>query len=107
MGFQTKGAKKSTYKHRSIQRRKRDFQKKVIQIVVDKQQQQQQETEFNSISLDESFFLYDSLVRMVCWIDENKRSIVRVAGSHQHSCISGAVSMEGKQIFRQYDRSLA
>ena len=46
------------------------------------QQQQQQETKFTIVSLDESFFFYDSLVRRV-WIDENKRPIVRVTGSHQ------------------------
>jgi hypothetical protein len=30
--------------------------------------------------------------------------IVRVTGSHKYSCIFGAVSIEGKQLFRQYDR---
>ena len=67
------------------------------------QQQQQQETTFTIVSLDESFFFYDSLVRRV-WIDEKKRPIVRVTGSHKHSCIFGAISLEGKQIFRQNDR---
>ena len=67
------------------------------------QQQQQQEDRFAIVSLDESFFFYDSLVRRV-WINENKRPIVRVTGSHQHSCIFGSTSMEGKQIFRQYDK---
>ena len=44
-----------------------------------------------------------NLVRRV-WIDkENKRPVVRVTGSHQHSCIFGATSMKGKQLFRQYD----
>ena len=68
------------------------------------QQQQQQETTFTLVSLDESIFFYDSLVRRV-WIDEKKRPIVRVTtGSHKHSCIFGAISLEGKQIFRQNDR---
>ena len=31
-------------------------------------------------------FFYDYLVRRV-WIDENKRPIVKVTGSHKHSCI--------------------
>ena len=48
-----------------------------------KQQQQQQEDGFSVVSLDESFFFYDSLVRRV-WIDEKKRPIVRVTGSHKH-----------------------
>ena len=62
---------------------------------------------FTIVSVDESFFFYDSLVKRV-WIDkENKRPIVRVTGSHQHSCVFGAVSMrrkkKKKQLFRQYD----
>jgi hypothetical protein len=48
-----------------------------------KQQQQQQEDGFSVVSLDESFFFYYSLVRRV-WIDEKKRPIVRVTGSHKH-----------------------
>jgi hypothetical protein len=70
------------------------------------QQQQQQETGFTIIFLDESFFFYDSLVKRVL-IKGNNRPIVRVTGSHQRSCIFGAVSIEGKekkkQLFRQYD----
>ena len=70
---------------------------------MDKQQkQQQQETAFTIISLDESFFFYDSLIRRV-WIDEKKRPVVRITGSHKHSCFFGAISMERKQLFRQYD----
>lgn len=71
---------------------------------MDRQQPQQQETKFTIVSLDESFFFYDSLARRV-WIDEKKRPIVRVTGSHKHSCIFGAISMEGNhQLFRQHDR---
>ena len=72
---------------------------------MDKQQQQKEEEKgFTLVSLDESFFFYDSLVRRVFWIDEKKRPIVRVTGSHKHSCIFGAISLEGKQLFRQYER---
>ncbi|MEM3127624.1 MAG: transposase, partial [Nitrososphaerales archaeon] len=31
------------------------------------------------------------------------RPIVRVTGLHQHTCVFGALSMDGKQMFRQYD----
>lgn len=55
------------------------------------------------VSLDESFLFYDSLVRRV-WIDENKRPVVRVTGSHKHSCLFGAMDIEGKQLFRQVGR---
>ncbi len=49
-----------------------------------------------------------NLVRRV-WIEQHKRPVVRIAGSHQCSCVFGAISMEGKkkkkkrQLFRQYD----
>ena len=64
---------------------------------------QLQEEGFAIVSLDESFFFYDSLVRRV-WIDEKKRPVVRVTGSHKHSCLFGAINMEGKQLFRHYDK---
>ncbi len=74
---------------------------------MDKQQQQQEQEQqkngFIIVSLDESFFFYDSLVRRV-WIDKNKRPVVRITDSHQHSCIFGAVSIDGKQLFRQYNK---
>ncbi len=67
---------------------------------------QQEKEEFTLVSLDESFFFYDSLVRRV-WIEQDKRPIVRVTGSHQRLCVFGAISIGGKkqkrQIFRQYD----
>jgi transposase len=58
---------------------------------------------FTLVSLDESFFFYDSLVRRV-WIDEKKRPMVRITGSHKHSCLFGAISLADKQLFRQYER---
>ena len=78
---------------------------KYIQQQQQQQQQQQDEEKegFTIVSLDESFFFYDSLVRRV-WIDEKKRPIVIVTGSHKHSCIFGAISIEGNQLFRQHDK---
>src|SRR4051795_6025169 len=69
-------------------------------MLVDKQLQ---EEGFTLVSLDESFFFYDSLVRRV-WIDKEKRPVVRITGSHKHSCLFGATSLEGKQLFRHYDK---
>jgi hypothetical protein len=57
--------------------------------------------DFTIVSQDESFFFYDSLVRRV-WIEEGNRPVVRVTGSHQCSCLFGAVDIKGKQLFRQY-----
>ena len=79
---------------------------------MDKQQQQQQQQPqeqeqdagFTVVSLDESFFFYDSLVRRV-WIVQDKRPIVRVTGSHQRSCVFGAISMEGKKKKNSYSDS--
>jgi hypothetical protein len=64
---------------------------------------QERKKEFAIVSLDESFFFYDSLVRRV-WIDAKKRPVVRISGSHELSCLFGDVSMDGKQLFRQYDK---
>lgn len=58
---------------------------------------------FTIVSTDESFLFYDSLVRRV-WIEESKRPVVRIIGSHKHSCLFGAIGIEGKQLFRQYDK---
>jgi hypothetical protein len=66
-------------------RKKRLSKKDTEQIFMDVKQQQQEEEEdgFSVVSLDESFFFYDSLVRRA-WIDESKRPIVRITGSHKH-----------------------
>ena len=70
---------------------------------MDKYIQQQQEDGFTIVSLDESFFFYDFLIRRV-WIEQDKRPIVRITGSHQYSCIFGAINIEGNQLFRQYNK---
>ena len=57
---------------------------------------------FTVVSTDESFFFFDSLVRRV-WIKKDERPIVKVTGSHQQSVLFGSISLEGKQLFRQYD----
>ncbi len=64
-----------------------------------------EEKGFTIVSLDESFFFYDYLVRRV-WIDKDKRPVVRITGSHKYSCVFGAISMEEKkkQLFRQCDK---
>jgi hypothetical protein len=69
----------------------------------EQEQEQKEDSGFTVVSLDESFFFYDSLVRKV-WIEQDKRPIVRVIGSHQRSCVFGAISMEGNHLFRQYDK---
>ena len=56
---------------------------------------------FTAVSVDESFFFFDSIVRKV-WIFQNTRPVIRITGSHQHSSLFGAISLDGKQLFRQY-----
>ena len=56
---------------------------------------------FTAVSMDESFFFFDSLIRKV-WSYKDSRPVVRITGSHQHSSLFGAISLDGRQLFRQY-----
>ena len=79
---------------------------------VDKHIQQQQHDEekegFTMVSLDESFFVYDTRVRRV-WINKEKRPVVRIIGSHKHkhSCLFGAISIEGNEFLDSMISSMA
>ena len=95
-GFRQKVPKKGSCKHR-ICRRKERIQKKARQILVDIRYQKKKKG-FTIVSTDESFIFYDSLVRRV-WIEDGKRPVVKITGSHKHSCLFGAIDMEGKQAF--------
>jgi hypothetical protein len=50
---------------------------------------------FTAVSMDESFFFFDSLIRKV-WSYEGSRPVVRITGSHQHSSLFGDISLDGK-----------
>ncbi|MDN5846913.1 MAG: IS630 family transposase [Candidatus Nitrosocosmicus sp.] len=80
---------------------KEEFKKKKTEQILDGTQYR--EENFDIISLDESFFFCDTLVRRV-WIDAKKRPVVRITGSHKYSCLFGAVSMNQKQLFRHYNK---
>ncbi|MGH9978350.1 MAG: hypothetical protein ACRD8Z_21350, partial [Nitrososphaeraceae archaeon] len=56
---------------------------------------------FTAVSVDESFFFFDSLVKRV-WIHKGSR--VTITGSHRNLSMFGAVSLQGKQQIRQYNR---
>lgn len=97
MGLQTESTKKGTCKH-CFKRRERGIQKRAKQIL------DNLSNGFTAVSLDESFFFFDSLVRKV-WIFKDTRPVVRTTGSHEHSCLFGAINHDGKkQLFRQYNR---
>ena len=103
MGFKQKVPRKVHVNTASPGKRRKSSKKGCPQILVGKQQEKEG---FTIISLDESFFFYDSVVRRVVWIDkEKKRPVVRITGSHNmHICLFGAISMDGNQLFRQYDK---
>ena len=59
--------------------------------------------DFTVVSLDESFFFFDSLVRKV-WIYKDSRPVVTITGSHRNFCIFGVICLKGKQLFKQLER---
>jgi len=58
---------------------------------------------FTVLVEDESIFIHDALVRRRMWVPEGKRPIVIMTGSHQKTCVFGALSIDGRQLFIQYD----
>lgn len=53
--------------------------------------------------MDESIFIHDSLVRRKMWTADRMRPIATMTGSHQRTCVFGALCIDGRQFFRQYD----
>jgi hypothetical protein len=53
---------------------------------------------------DESIFVHDVIVRKKLWLPKGIRSVVTGTGSHQRTCVFGTLTMEGTQLFRQYDK---
>jgi hypothetical protein len=53
--------------------------------------------------MDESFFYFDSIIRKI-WIYKDCRPVVTITGSHRNLSMFGAISLEGKQPFRMYER---
>ena len=58
---------------------------------------------FTTVSVDESFFFFDSLVKRV-WIYKDSRPVVTITGSHTNLSMFGAISLKGKQLFRIVER---
>ena len=60
---------------------------------------------WNVLVEDESIFIHDSTMsRKRRWISKEKRPLVTVTGSHCKTIVFGTLSLDGKQLFRQYDR---
>ena len=54
---------------------------------------------------DESIFIRDSILsRKKKWIIREKRPITTVTGSHEKTIVYGVLSLDGKQLFRQYEK---
>jgi len=54
---------------------------------------------------DESIFMHDSVMtRKRRWVLKEKRPVVTVTGSHSKTIVFGMLSLDGKQLFRQYER---
>ncbi|MFB5601181.1 MAG: transposase [Nitrososphaeraceae archaeon] len=52
---------------------------------------------------DESIFVYDYIFKRKKWISAGKRPIVTVTGSRRKTIVFGCLSLDGKQLFKQYD----
>ena len=54
--------------------------------------------------MNESIFVYDYyLIRKKKWISASKRPIVTVTGSRKRTIVFGCLSIDGKQLFKQYE----
>ena len=61
--------------------------------------------DWNVLVGDESIFMHDSVMtRKRRWIPKEKRPVVTVTGSHSKTIVFGILSLDGKQLFRQYER---
>jgi transposase len=48
-------------------------------------------------------FVYDYVIRRKKWISVGKRPVVTVTGSRRQTIVFGCLSLEDKQLFKQYD----
>jgi transposase len=94
MEIQSQGSKKEIRKYCFKQRKETvpKKTKKIISHIPDC---------FTVAVEDESIFIHDALIRRM-WTPEGKRPIVTVTGSHQKTCVFGTLTIDGKQLFRQY-----
>jgi transposase len=51
---------------------------------------------------DESIFVHDALIRRKMWTPTGIRPIIVTTGSHQKTCVFGTITLDGRQLFRQY-----
>ena len=46
--------------------------------------------------------MHDTLVKRKLWLPKGIRPVVTITGSHQRTCVFGALTLKGRQLFRQY-----
>ena len=97
MGIQVKSTTEKICKY-SISEGQKEIQKRVKHIL------SRLKTGWTVIVQDESIFVYDYVVRRKKWISADKRPIVTVIGSRRRTIVFGCLSLEGKQLFKQYDK---
>jgi transposase len=57
---------------------------------------------FTVVVEDESIFIHDAMVKKRMWTPKEMHPIVVRTGSHQKTCVFGALCIDGRQLFRQY-----
>ena len=97
MGIQVKSTTEKICKY-SISEGQKEIQKRVKHIL------SRLKTGWTVIVQDESIFVYDYVVRRKKWISADKRPIVTVIGSRRRTIVFGCLSLDGKQLFKQYDK---
>ena len=97
MGIQVKSTTEKICKY-SISEGQKEIQKRVKHIL------SRLKTGWTVIVQDESIFVYDYVVRRKKWISADKRPIVTVIGSRRRTIVFGCLSLEVKQLFKQYDK---
>ena len=96
MGLFTKGSTEKICKY-VLKGRERGFQKGAQETL------SQIPEGFTIAVQDESIFVHDVIVRRKLWLPKGIRPVVTVTGSHQKTCIFGILTIDRRQLFRQYD----
>jgi len=97
MGLFTKGPSEEICKY-SITGRERGFQKGAQEIL-----SRQIPKGFTIAVQDESIFVHDVTIKRKLWLPKGIRPVVTVTGSHQRTCVFGTLTLDRRQLFRQYN----
>lgn len=97
MGIQIQGTKEKVCEY-CFCKGKEELQKRVKHILKNKND------DWNLIVQDESIFVYDYIFKRKKWISADKRPIITVTGCRKKTIVFGCLSIEGKQLFLQYDQ---